>query len=453
MSVQIKGDRLKKLVTEEGIAAFRKALGLTFDNEGRQRFDRGSVALEATRFDIGEIAHAFLGSRQSDHEAGLQEIKAAGGFTGIMARDHIAHGPQAIAMEAEGGMVTPSTLSHVGGFVATVGGLLDALIMQQLDRPELLFDRMVTVRSTTTNGGKIIGCSPDGQYGSELLPGQPLPSIGLNEKWVWARPNKKFGFAIQLLLETILYDRTDQMQSAAAEAAYAVLRSREQRVADVVQGMVNTYVFNQENPTPFSADTFQASAGTNPFDYVNSAAGKLKNWNNLNVAVQTLNRNTDPMTGWEIEIPDSEAVLFVSPDRVMNARTIVRAIEVGQRQGTQSEAQATAVNLDTRRAANPIETNYPIVSSRIWFNRLTQTGTHYDGSTIAALSDADAVETWLFGSPKKAYQYRELIPFRSYQAVLSSDDQRRDIVATHIVEEAGECSVVEPRYMFKGTPS
>ena len=109
------------------------------------------------------------------------------------------------------------------------------------------------------------------------------------------------------------------------------------------------------------------------------------------------------------------------------------------------------------------EFNIRIVTSRVWYNRLLLAGTNHPTAPTAfsgslemdatiALGDtlAKAQSVWLWGSPKKAFRYRQVIPFQTFQAQLSSEDQRRDIVAIYISRELGVPYVHEPRYMFMG---
>ena len=139
-----------------------------------------------------------------------------------------------------------------------------------------------------------------------------------------------------------------------------------------------------------------------------------------------------------------ESVLLVSPDNELLAYSIVNATGIQTRAGSAVNTgiltQASAVQLNIRDSKNPLsEYGIRIMCSRIWFNRLLVAGsnsasfgttsTELTGATALTDDSTHAQSAWLWGAFKRAFEYRQVVPFATEQAPLSSEDVLRDIVA------------------------
>lgn len=315
--------------------------------------------------------------------------------------------------EAEGGMVTPSTFSNINAFTSVVGGLIDAMVMSAYGNSDLLGPELVTTQVTRTNGGKVIRVGNDGGVtDTNYAIGAPLETVGLKEEYVTKQPLKRRGRAIQLNELTFLFDRTDQIQSAAANAGFATAYEKELEIIDALVGTTNTYSYND---TQFN--TYQTST-----PWINQLTNTLNDYTDISEAYVKLWANTDPATGYPLPMDISSLKLVVSPTYLMAARAIMTATQL--RTNTASEVYTTI-------SGNPLSP-IPVLSSQTFSNRNTN------------------AKYWNLVDPRWACYY-QVKPFGVIQGYLSSEDQRRGIAAIYICEEIGSLTVLEPRFVFQST--
>lgn len=387
---------------------FREMLGIEEDDVPRVNRDR---VLDPGNVSLSDLARVFLGKN-----CGASDVRRAFALSEQFGRFE----------EAEGAVVLPSHFARISGFTDSVSGLIDAMVMQAYTAPEFIGDSLMEVKQSRVQGGKLIGVMNDGKVSGDLLDGEPYPTVGLKETYVEVPDNQRFGNVIQVNEKVFTYDRTDLLESACKSAGTAVARNKEIRQADVVLGIVNTY--SRDGAT---SNTYRTTAGTNPNDFVNSATNQLTNYASIDSAYQTLEGNTDPGTGFEISVPAPQ--LLVMPQREMNAKGILypewvrRASDSGNTNTQTKDSLVRPVSL--------------VVASRIWYNRLI----------AASVSTTNAPERWHMGDFKRAFQYRQIIPFQVNDAPLSSEDTRRDIVLIKVAREHGVPFIVEPRYTYQGT--
>jgi hypothetical protein len=467
----IRGANLKKLFDHKmesagklggGTAGYRrevrKLLGITENvNTGEPMYDPACQAIAANEIDFCEVADTFLGRGAVNGE--------------VLRHAFDPNTRQSLRLqEAEGNVVLPSHFANISAFTDTVSGLIDVLTLEGYQKPDYIGDEMFETKEARVQGGKEIGVRNDGQVSEDLAPNEPYPTVGAFETFIHIPDNQRFGNVIQLNEQVFIYDRTDQVQAMASAAGEAVRRSKELRQADCFLGKKNTYSRDgvATNTYRLTADTTLPTdnAGPrSPNNYVNAKLSQgLNDWTDWNVAKQVLSKNVDPATGWEITMPGAETVLFVSPDNELLVNTIVKSTGVQIRNSVDRPATTVsgAYTLNVRNSANPLaEFNVKIMSSRIWYNRLLLAGTNHPTAPTAFSSAAEldatvansdtaaqAQSMWYWGAPKRAFRYRQIKPFRTFQAQLSSEDQRRNIVAVYISEEWGVPYVREPRFMF-----
>jgi hypothetical protein len=124
----------------------------------------------------------------------------------------------------------------------------------------------------------------------------------------------------------------------------------------------------------------------------------------------------------------------VMPHQWLEVMTIAKATEVETR--TQSAVQI-------RRSQNPLYAISPMKLTRLWYNLMLD--------SLGSGSDTNAPNRWWMGKFKKAFCYRQLVPFQSVEAPLSSEDVRRDIILVRVSMEHGVPFTKEPRYSYMGT--
>lgn len=386
-------------------------LGISEGADGQKRIDYKARALNPREFSLQEVAYGLLGR---DYMSRIREAF------------HVAQVYR--LYEADGHAVLPSHFSNINAFTSTVTGLLEAMVLEALDNPEFIGDQMVQTEPTRVNGGKAIGVRNDGTGGEDnLLDDEPYPMVGLKETWVDVPENERHGQAVQLNEKVFLYDRTGQVQGAVDNASKSTLRQKEIRIADMVLGITNPYVRDGQ-----ASNTYRTAAGDAPNNYINSSTNEFVNRTDLQEAMNIMNGNVDPHTGWEVTVPLQGSKLLVDIDEVMKTREVLRATEVERRYDTQSIIQ---------RGPNPLEYVPDVVASKLWYNRLRNAG----------VSVANSHARWYWGQFPKAFKYRQLIPFQSQPAPLSAEEVRRDIVGVWVVREHGVGYVASPWHVYRGT--
>ncbi len=388
----------------------REMLGIEEADDGTPKLNRDRV-IDPVNVSLSDVARVFLG-----RSAGASDVRRA-----FALREQ--YGTFA---EAEGAVVLPSHFAKISVFTDTVAGLVDALVMEAYTAPEFIGDSLMEVKQERVNGGKMIGVMNDGATSDDLLDGEPYPTVGLKETYVEVPDNQRFGNVIQINEKTFIYDRTDMLESSCKNAGTAVRRKKELRQADCVLGITNTYSRDGN-----ASNTFLTSVGDVPNNFVNSSTNELTDYSNIDTAYQLLEGNTDPGTGFEITVPAPQ--LLVMPQREMRTKSILQPEWVRQASNSGNTLTQTGQSL-----VRPVEL---IVASRVWYNRLI----------AASVSTTNAPARWHLGDFKRAFRYRQIIPFQVTSAPLSSEDARRDIVGIWVAREHGVPFVKEPRFCYRGT--
>lgn len=389
----------------------RGLFGIKKDELGREKFVADEQAMHPNEFSLQEMADGMLGRDYDDK-----------------LRDWTKNPQRMNVNEAEGGVIMPSHFMNINAYTAAVHGLLDALVMEAYSTPAFIANDWMTTYPTRVNGGKMIGVklTDDAIDQKPLASGYPYPTVGLHEDFVNIPENERRGLTIQLNLETILYDRTDQVRSAATTAGQVIAYNKERRCAAMFLGLTNPYArLDVRNAT------YQPVAGAIPHNFVNEEAITLTDFRDIDQIVRMLGRNRCPASTMPISIDLNTAQLFVFPAGVMAARHIARTTEI---------ISVNTPNMAISRSPNPLEVPFSVASSFNWYALMVDLGYNPD----------DFNSMWLFGNPKKAFGWRELVPFGIEDAVLSSEDLRRDIVMIKVAREIGVPFVKEPRYMARG---
>lgn len=396
---------------------FREMLGIVEGPQGNARVDLDKREIDPREFSFQDVIREFLPRRFSPSDVPRMMAAAQ------MERNRIE---QMHLTEAEGYVVLPSHFSSISAFNDTAAGLIDAMVIEAYQSEDYNGDDFFDVQDSRVNGGKMIGTMNDGQSGDDLTEGEPYPTVGLKETYVDIPDNKRRGNVIQLNLKAVLYDRTDKIRADAEAAGNATRRLRDQDMGRVFMGITNTYSRDGN-----ASNTYLDARGSIPNDYINSSLNALVDLTDVQNGIDILEGNTDPGTGFEVMIGEPYEVA-VMPQQMLTSRSIARTTELEVR--TDSATQI-------RRSASPLFAFEPVKLTRFWFNLLTASG----------VSAANAQARWWMGKFKRAFKYRQIIPFQTNEAPLSSEDVRRDIIMVRVSLEHGVAFTAEPRYSYMGT--
>ncbi len=402
----------------------RRAFGVTEGPGGGLEKDAEGKEFSARDVDFRDLTEAFLGTpRKKPGPTQVAEALRAHAMRRVMGFE---------LTESEGHVVLPSHFQNVSAYAATVFGLLDAMAMEGYDPVPELSQDLFDAEDTRTNGGRKIGLMNDGQWGDDLIPGEPYPTVGLKETYVQLPENQRRGNVIQLVVQDLLYDRTEMIQEKAGRAGDAVKRGKEIKCADVFLGVVNPYSRDGS-----ASNTYLDARGTAPNDYLNTKLLQLTTMQDIDSLIITMQQNTDPGTGFEIEFKEPYQVA-VMPHQWLELLSIVKSTSLETRIVTSDTTQI-------RHFDSPLYSVNPIKLSMLWYNRML----------AAASSGTYAANRWFIASGnggfKRAFSYRTLIPFQTQDAPLSSEDVRRDIVIVKVALEQGVPYVKDPRFVGRGT--
>jgi hypothetical protein len=380
----------------------RAAFGVRFDEDyGLVKDDSQQVA-DPRKISFQELAHEMIGRDYGDQLQNRYQ-------------------------EVSGGVVQPSSFQNINGFDSVAFSLLDALILEGYSRSTFIWQDWCDVQPTRTNGGKSVRAYFDDQTGASLEIGEEAPSVGLTQGYVKRQPNVRKAHKVMVTLESLLYDWTDTIQTAAVDSGAKIAYEIEKSVAKIVLGIVNNY---ERDGT--SGNTFLGTKGTTPMNYKNTEINALATYASVQTALATLSANTDPYSGIPIGIDISKSKVLVPLAGLYDAKAILHATTVFR--GSDLTAAFVA-----QASASPLEAQYSITASAIWDKVLAD-------NNVTTFS-------WLLGEPKRAFGYRQLVPFNTTQLVLGPKEVSSNVALGVYVQEIGAPFVQEPRYVYKGTTS
>ncbi len=328
------------------------------------------------------------------------------------------NGGYAIQVLEAAGAVDTSVFANISG------QLLGAQVLEEWNSPELIWRDLVTIRSTRFNGEKIIGISPASDEIDTVEQGGLYGAVGLSEKYVETPQLVKKGATIALTREAVLHDNTNSIMQRAQSIAEAMALNIEKRILDMVFGITNTYKRNGAAV----ANSYLSSGA-----YVNIAASNgLRDFTNIDAALQLFEDMTDPETGEPIVV--SPNVLIVPTALKMSAGIIAGASQIHRASGAGFLGDQLK-NPDVMTIApNPIKSPLAVLSNA-----------YVKARTSSA-------STWFIGNPKKAFELREGWPIEVRQAPPNNPAEfDRDIVSSWKVSHYGVPATVEPRHMVKCT--
>lgn len=332
-------------------------------------------------------------------------------------------GGDAIDLLEAGPGIDPTTFLNTNLFTATVGGLVDAKMLEGFQNASLIGDQLFDTIPTNKNGEKMPGTfgfqSTDGDMTRK--PGQPHARGSFGERWVTTPELVEKALACEVTQEAVFYDLTNSVLMQAGQVGEILGYGREKTMCDLFIGATNSYTYKDT-----AYNTYQVSA-----PWINTHTNVHEDWSDINAALDLFLGMTDPETGREIEVEPDTLVYY---------------------KGEAMNWHATLHGVETRKTTN---TNHVMLSSpppnsqgynqvefgQTWFNRI-----------VSELSEsaADARQYWFIGQPKKCFKWMEAWPMRVRQASPTEYGMLdRGLIAAFFGNYRGVGAVVEPRYIVR----
>lgn len=310
-------------------------------------------------------------------------------------------------------------------FSNITGQLLIDQVKERYQSADFIADQLVEVMPVTNGNlgtNKVPWLSDVIDAPSKLTAGEEYPFSQFSEQYVVLPAPEKYGLICGVTFEMIFSDLTKQAMDAAGSVGRRIGISKEERVLRVVLGLLNNHVWNGTTYNTY------LTAG----NWINKVSSQqLTDWTSLNAVEQLFANMLDPVTGKAIDVPADEMALLVMPFRKYNAKRAIFATE------TRSGDITTGAG-NQEIAPNPLDKQYPILSSKFAYQLLLGSG----------LTAAQAQDYWYCGAFKKAFAYRQVFPLTIVEAPPQNLMQfRQDIVLAIKASEYGVAGVMDPRYV------
>ena len=473
----ISGRNVKQMFKDCGSYAkfstqFKHLLGIRQDPQtGKRYVDHDKAQIGVDEFHLRELTEAFLG-----HEfiSELHDGPPSGSKAAVLANALHSRTQEQLLME-DVAPVLPSVFQDINAWNASIGGLVEVRLLEGYNQPDFIGDDFCEMQPTRVNGGKMIGIPYPAPKHEVVQPGVEFPTIGLNEQWVWARPNMVVGGKLALDRQTVVYDLSGELMGKAEAIGKGLGYEREYLIAAGVLGLSsppastvipqsvlnqigNNFRMNTSGLDATPNSTYQTSAGTtNPnlplaYTYINQqSGGGLVDWTNLNTVRKLLTLMRDPVNNLPFRTDIKK--LWVDPYEYDNALRVRRATSVLNTTGTANAAYGPLVQgggstvppVFTQGAAFPDGswlTDWTPYTSTIWHQVLLDSG----------VSEANAEKYFIAGDPRKAFVWRSAWDTRVDQAnPTSSELLGRNIVNEWVAQWSGQFVTREPRYVILTT--
>ncbi len=383
----------------------RNMIGLSVDRDGRRILKDQTVRPE--QMDLAEMAVAMIGPDWYDH---------------------LIPNPDIDLREDAAAATTPGMFPNISAYNATVGGLLEAKILEGFQKPEFIADRLCTTIPTRLRSTKFIGYSDLADDAKETLPGQRHARTQFVERYVETPDTKKHTSAIDVTREAVFFDETrGQLLQQAEAIGYKLGLRKEKRVMNTFINVTNTYKYGGATYATY------VSGGGN---WVNTHSNPLVDWTDVDNSLQLFAGMTSQETGEPVVCNPRDVI--VMPYKFLTAGNLFRATEIETLSGSGTEL---------RRGANPVAGFNLLPMSIYFYNR--HTAPAGDG---LALQTHNAREYWYMGDFKRAFAYMENW---SMEVRRASPDSHTSLDHQYFLSvfanEMGEPAVLEPRFVVRST--
>lgn len=275
---------------------------------------------------------------------------------------------------------------------------------------------------------------------NQIQPGMPYGNAQIIQDYISYPAIGKFGETLNVTLEAMGTDRTGQIGENAAKLGFRARYDLEVQQLAVAMGITVTVgtvtiVGNNFSWLGTTYNTYQ-TGGSN---WVNALNGVTVAGNNYTMIanLETLMSNIlDPYSGIVIgdNLQRSEMKLLCPYAMRYEFKNILKADSV------RSGPYGTSTPNYQENAPNPLDFDYEVLPSAIAYQLLVASG----------VSTSNALNYWFLANWKKAFKYREVLPWQVITApLLNEADFTQDIVQRIKVRRMGTPGVHDPRFAFK----
>ena len=340
-------------------------------------------------------------------------------------------------LEAGNTAIQPSQFIDISAWDVTVGGLIEAKLIEGFQTPEYIGDKLTKKIPSKMNGEKIIGIGRIGDKAEVMTPGQPHPRAQFTERFITTPAPTKRGLAVEVTKEAVFFDLTNNVLTTAESVGKEIGLRKEKLIFDTIIGSVN----NPYNYGSVAYNTYLTSG-----NWINTQSNQLTDWTNLNLAWYLLSKMTDQEASERISIqPDTILCTpFLVPTvQYVRKATTIEPLTSGSSSVYNAGQRTLAPNV-TDYFGKSLE-SYELLSSPILHQRLTD-------ASGANLSDTNARQYWWIFDRGGAFGYVENWPLNVTQApandYIMADN---DMVLAVFGNERGIPIVLEPRKVIRNT--
>jgi hypothetical protein len=277
-------------------------LGLTVDARGVPMVNLKEQKLNPRSLSFQDLAQRFLGYNLYNKMA-TQPFGMRGGRAKLFAE---------VGEDAFGGVMTAGHFNQINGLLGTVGGLLDAALLEGYQVEETIGDELVTLKTNQrTQESKQIRYSPPTNAPGDLEDSEQIPMGNLAQQWILNNKMSKQGQGLAVSRETFHFDQTDSAIEGATAIGYQLKEVKEEKILKPVFGIENTYSYNDT-----ASDTY-ATAGS----YVNKITNELTvNESCIDAAEYLLTNMKDPATQKRINLRRTRNLITTNYKRSQAAK-------------------------------------------------------------------------------------------------------------------------------------
>lgn len=338
-------------------------------------------------------------------------------------------------LEAGDMAVQPSQFIDISAWDATVGGLIEAKIIEGFETPEFIGEKITKIDARKTNGGKVIGVGRIGDKAEVIAPGQAHPRVQFTERYITVAAFDKRGLGIEVTKEAAFFDLSGQVLKNAQALGREIMLRKEKRIFNMIIGATNPY-----NYGGVGYNTYLTSG-----NWVNDQSNQLADYTNVNLAMYLFSRMKDQ---------ESQQIVTIRPDAILYPPFLDPTVDIVTNAKTVEPltgGSGSVYNQGTRTLANNITDYYgrPLSSLKRFSSGILQQQLEDSTEGLNQSATNARLYWWLFDS-ERAFGYMENWPLTVTTAPANDYVMAdHDLVLAAFANERGTPFVLDPRYVVR----